>query len=180
MFFNKNDKPKRRPARRPEPAGDVTLSPRFARLVREAFWLVVVAGFLYLALILGSYSRADPGWSFSGTGETVGNRGGFVGAWLSDLLLYLFGLSAWWWVVGGVVLVIAGYRHVMHPERTSEHPIALAAIGFALVLLASASLEAIRLWRLPATLPQKPGGAVGEVIGDALARGVGFNGATLL
>src|SRR3954465_1767752 len=139
MFFNKNDKPKRRPARRPE-APDVTLSPRFARLVREAFWLVVVAGFLYLALILGSYSRADPGWSFSGTGETVGNRGGFVGAWLSDLLLYLFGLSAWWWVVAGVVLVIAGYRRVVRPDHASDHPFVLGAVGFALVLLSSAAL----------------------------------------
>ena len=151
-----------------------------ARLLRESWWLLVAACFLYLALTLFTYTKSDPGWSFSGTGAPIANRGGVAGAWLSDLLLYLFGLSAWWWVVGGVVLVVLGYRHVMHPERTSEHPIALAAIGFALVLLASASLEAIRLWRLPATLPQKPGGAVGEVIGDALARGVGFNGATLL
>ena len=94
MFFNKNGNTRRRP-----PAPEVALSPRFARLVREAFWLLVVAAFLYLALILATYSRSDPGWSFSGSAEVVGNRGGFVGAWLSDLLLYLFGLSAWWWVV---------------------------------------------------------------------------------
>jgi S-DNA-T family DNA segregation ATPase FtsK/SpoIIIE len=174
MFSKKNN------SRRHSPAPARELSPRMARLLRESWWLLVAACFLYLALTLFTYTKSDPGWSFSGTGAPIANRGGVAGAWLSDLLLYLFGLSAWWWVVGGVVLVVLGYRHVMHPERTSEHPIALAAIGFALVLLASASLEAIRLWRLPATLPQKPGGAVGEVIGDALARGVGFNGATLL
>jgi S-DNA-T family DNA segregation ATPase FtsK/SpoIIIE len=175
MFSKKNGN-----SRRHSPAPARELSPRMARLLRESWWLLVAACFLYLALTLFTYTKSDPGWSFSGTGAPIANRGGVAGAWLSDLLLYLFGLSAWWWVVGGVVLVVLGYRHVMHPERTSEHPIALAAIGFALVLLASASLEAIRLWRLPATLPQKPGGAVGEVIGDALARGVGFNGATLL
>jgi S-DNA-T family DNA segregation ATPase FtsK/SpoIIIE len=174
MFSKKNN------SRRHSPAPARELSPRMARLLRESWWLLVAACFLYLALTLFTYTKSDPGWSFSGTGAPIANRGGVAGAWLSDLLLYLFGLSAWWWVVGGVVLVVLGYRHVMHPERTSELPIALAAIGFALVLLASASLEAIRLWRLPATLPQKPGGAVGEVIGDALARGVGFNGATLL
>ena len=55
-----------------------------------------------------------------------------------------------------------------------------AASGFALVLLSSAALEAIRLWRLPAALPLAPGGALGDLIGHALSRGIGFNGATLL
>jgi S-DNA-T family DNA segregation ATPase FtsK/SpoIIIE len=175
MFSKKNGN-SRRHSRSP----GRELSPRMARLLRESWWLLVAACFVYLALTLFTYTKSDPGWSFSGTGAPIANRGGVAGAWLSDLLLYLFGLSAWWWVIGGVVLVVLGYRHVLDPERTSEHPIAVAAIGFALVLLASASLEAIRLWRLPASLPQKPGGALGEVIGDALARGIGFNGATLL
>src|SRR6476660_2502287 len=103
-----------------------------------------------------------------------------VAALLSDLLLYLFGLSAWWWVVAGIVLVIAGYRRVVRPDHASDHPFVLGAIGFALVLLSRAALESIRLYRLPAALPQKPGGALGDVIGQNLAHGVGFNGATLL
>jgi S-DNA-T family DNA segregation ATPase FtsK/SpoIIIE len=103
-----------------------------------------------------------------------------VGAWLSDLLLYLFGFSAWWWVVGGVVLVVLGYRRVMHPEHANDHPLTLGAIGFALVLVSSAALESIRMWRLPAELPLAPGGALGDAIGRTLAKGVGFNGATLL
>jgi hypothetical protein len=35
--------------------------------VRESWWLLVVAGFLWLALILATYSKSDPGWSFSGS-----------------------------------------------------------------------------------------------------------------
>jgi DNA segregation ATPase FtsK/SpoIIIE, S-DNA-T family len=178
MFFNKNHRSGRRRPAAPETA----LSPRFARLVREAFFLVVVAVFLYLALILATYTRSDPGWSFSGSGasDAIGNRGGFVGAWLSDLLLYLFGLSAWWWVAAGVVLVIAGYRHVVHPEAARGHPLALRMVGFALVILSSAALESIRLWKLPVTLPSKPGGAIGDTLGSALSSAIGFNGATLL
>jgi S-DNA-T family DNA segregation ATPase FtsK/SpoIIIE len=151
-----------------------------ARLLRESWWLLVVAAFLYLALTLVTYTKADPGWSFTGTGAPIANRGGVVGAWLSDLLLYLFGISAWWWVVGGVVLVVLGYRRVVQPDHASDHPFAVGAIGFALALLSSAALEAIRLWRLPVALPLAPGGALGDAIGQALARGVGFNGATLL
>jgi S-DNA-T family DNA segregation ATPase FtsK/SpoIIIE len=175
MFFKRNESNSRR-----APAPDPALSPRFARLVRESWWLLVVAAFVYLGLILATYTRSDPGWSFSGTGEPLRNRGGAVGAWLSDLMLYLFGLSAWWWVAGGIVLVIAGYRRVVKPEHESDHPFALGVLGFGLVLLASAALESIRLWRMPATLPLAPGGALGDAIGSGLARALGFNGATLL
>src|SRR5690348_28718 len=175
MFSKKNGNSRRRSEPPPR-----ELSPRMARLLRESWWLLVAAGFLYLALTLVTYSKTDRAWSTTGSGADIANRGGVIGAWISDLLLYLFGLSAWWWVAGGVVLVVLGYRRVVRPEQTSDHPLAVAAVGFGLVLLSSASLEAIRLWRLPASLPQKPGGALGEAIGDALARSLGFNGATLL
>ncbi|MFI4887660.1 MAG: DNA translocase FtsK [Burkholderiales bacterium] len=175
MFLKKNGNSRRRAA-----APERELSPRMARLLRESWWLLVVAAFLYLALILVTYTKTDPGWSFSGTSAPIANRGGVIGAWLSDLLLYLFGLSAWWWVVGGVVLVVLGYRRVVRPDDASDHPVAFGAVGFALVLLSSAALEAIRLWRLPVALPLAPGGALGDAIGQALARGIGFNGATLL
>jgi S-DNA-T family DNA segregation ATPase FtsK/SpoIIIE len=167
-------------ARRPAVAPERPLSPRISRLVRESWWLLVVAALLYLALALITYTKSDPGWSFSGSGAPIANRGGVIGAWLSDLLLYLFGVSAWWWVIAGVVLVVAGYRRVVQPDSASDHPVAMGAAGFALVLLSSAALESIRLWRLPAALPLAPGGALGDAIGHSLARGVGFNGATLL
>jgi DNA segregation ATPase FtsK/SpoIIIE, S-DNA-T family len=175
MFFKKKDTNVRRPT-----AADDGLSPRAARLVRESWWLLVVVGFVYLALILGSYARTDPGWSFSGTGAPLVNRGGAIGAWLADLMLYLFGLSAWWWVAGGVVLVVAGFRRVVNPDHAGDQPMALGALGFALVLLGSAALESLRLWNLKAALPHAPGGMLGDAIGQAFARALGFNGATLL
>jgi len=175
MFFNKNMANSRR-----ADSADGGLSPRFARLVRESWWLLVVALLAYFALILASYSKDDPGWSFSGTGNPAENLGGPVGAWLADLLLYLFGLSAWWWVIGGAVLVVAGFRRIVRPDKESDHPLLLGGIGFGLVLLASAALESIRLWRLAVALPFAPGGAIGDAIGQGTARALGFNGATLL
>ncbi|MEP6942475.1 MAG: DNA translocase FtsK 4TM domain-containing protein [Betaproteobacteria bacterium] len=148
-------------------------------MVRESWWLLVVAAFLYLALILATYQRTDPGWSFSGSGDVVHNRGGIVGAWMADLLLYVFGASAWWWVVGGIVLVVTGYRHLTRDDLERHH-VWLAVPGFLLVLLSSAALEALRLYRLPFTLPDGAGGALGQLVGHGLATALGFNGATLL
>ena len=175
MFYKKNGNRRRR-----SPAPESTLSPRFARLVRESWCLLVAAILVYIALILSTYAKSDRGFSFTGTTDTIANRGGVVGAYLSDLLLYLFGLSAWWWVAGGVMLLVAGFRRIADPDRPREHPMGLAIAGFALVLLSSAAIESIRLWKLSAALPLAPGGAFGESIGNALARAFGFNGATLL
>jgi len=180
MFLKKKESDIRR---RPPPPGRAgarePLSPRFARLVRESWWLFVVAGIVWLALILATYTRTDRSWSFTGTGAPTGNKGGIAGAWLSDLLLYLFGFSAWWWVVAGVALVVAGYRRIADPELATDHPLPLAMLGFVLVLLTSSALEALRFYRLPVSLPQAPGGAVGELIGSSLARALD-HGATLL
>src|SRR5665213_1031339 len=157
-----------------------TWSPRTTRLVQESWWLLVIAIIVYLALILATYDRADPGFSYTGTSTLVANRGGVFGAWLADMLLYLFGLSAWWWVVAGVVAIVTSYRLLADPTREREHPFMFVAIGFALVILASAAIEATRLWRMPAALPLAPGGVFGEVIGRSATQALGFNGATLL
>ncbi len=167
------------------PMAEPRFSPRHTALIRESWWLIVVAAVAFLTLILATYHKTDPGWSYSGSSTAVQNKGGVVGAWLADLLLYLFGLSAWWWVFAGVVLVVVGYRRVAahaSPDATAEerhHPW-LAVPGFVIVLAASAALEALRLYRLPVTLPQAPGGAIGDALGNGLSRALGFNGATLL
>jgi len=177
MIFKQKIQRQRRAVAALEP----TLSPRLAALVRESWWLLVVAVFAYLALILATYQRTDPGWSFSGTGAAIHNKGGAVGAWLADLLLYLFGISAWWWVFAGIVLVVTGYRHLTRSiDAADRHHPWLAVPGFALVLLSSSALEALRLYRLPALLPHAPGGALGEMIGSGFSRSLGFNGGTLL
>jgi S-DNA-T family DNA segregation ATPase FtsK/SpoIIIE len=179
MFFNRNESARPR-GRRAAAAIDPEPSPRVARLLRESWWLLVVAAFAWLALILTTYSRDDPAWSTSGMGAAIANKGGVAGAWLADLLLYLFGASAWWWVVAGLVLVVAGYRRIGHPERAREHPLGLGIVGFFLVLGASAALEALRLYRLPLVLPDRAGGVLGDLAATSLARFLGYNGATLL
>ena len=73
------------------------LPPRIASLVRESSWLAMLALVLYLLVVLFTYSKADPGWSHS-AGGGIRNAGGMIGAYLADLLLYLFGISAYWWV----------------------------------------------------------------------------------
>jgi S-DNA-T family DNA segregation ATPase FtsK/SpoIIIE len=142
--------------------------------VREAKWLLLAALAVYLFLIFATFERADPGWSHSATDAVVRNAGGAFGAWLADLLLYVFGLSAWWWVAFCAYVVVWGWRR-LEPVRLGA-----SAAGFAVLLASSSTLERLRLHSLGAELPLAPGGVLGEVLSAPLSGALGFTGATLL
>ena len=155
------------------------LPPKIASLVRESWWLALVALALYLALILFTFDKSDPGWSHSASVERVVNSGGRVGAWFADVLLYLFGLSAWWWVALCAFGVRWSFRRIEHVAPADRRSYFVAAIGFAILLVASASLEAMRFYSLKATLPLAPGGILGAAFSGLLSSALGFTGATL-
>jgi S-DNA-T family DNA segregation ATPase FtsK/SpoIIIE len=156
------------------------LPPKIASLVRESGWFALLMVALYLALALATYHKADPGWSHSASVSAIHNSGGRVGAWIADVMLYLFGLSAYWWVVLCGVLVRWGFRRIEVVEESDRRSYAVAAVGFTLVLVASTGIEAIRLYSLQAALPHAPGGILGAVVGQTMAQALGYTGATLI
>ena len=158
--------------------GSNPLPPRAVRLLRESAGLALLGVALYLALILYGYDRADPGWSHSGETSAAGNPGGLAGAWLADLLLYLFGASAWW-VVLFFVFLVSWIYHRIDGGIFDRRPLFLSVAGFIVLLTASSGLEALRFYTLNITLPQTPGGVLGLIISKNLSQILGFTGATL-
>jgi S-DNA-T family DNA segregation ATPase FtsK/SpoIIIE len=131
---------------------------KLVMLLRESRWLLLIAGALYVALILHGYHPADPAWSHSASGAPTANPGGRLGAYLSDLLFYLFGFSAWWCVLFMLQRVWAGYRGLRADSIFCKRAFWVSIIGFLVLLLASSALEAIRLHTLKAVLPKANGG----------------------
>jgi len=156
-------------------------NPKKARLVREAWWLALVAIGIFLALILFTYHRDDPSWSHSASDNAlIHNAGGALGAWLSDILLYLFGFSAWWFVVLSFYAMWLVY--IKLEAASNEQPLLIFNfVGFAMLLLASATLEAGHIMALPAELPLSPerGGLIGTVFDGLLQGLLGFAGSTM-
>jgi S-DNA-T family DNA segregation ATPase FtsK/SpoIIIE len=163
-----------------QPSPTAPPNPRLARVLREAGWILLLAAGIYLTLALGSYHRGDPGPFFSGSGAPVANRAGALGAWVADFLLYVFGLSAWWWVVLAAWGILRLYRRVDEWELLNRRSLAVSLVGFVLVLATSSTLEALRLHSLKVALPLAPGGVVGELLAGPAATGLGFTGATLV
>jgi S-DNA-T family DNA segregation ATPase FtsK/SpoIIIE len=149
-------------------------------VLREAGWLLLLAAGAWLALVLASYHRGDPGPFFSGAGDAIANRGGRVGAWMAEALLFLFGLSAWWWVSLAVFGILRMYRRVEAWQLLNRHTLAVSLTGFAVLLASSSALEAMRLHTLSAALPGLPGGVLGRVLATFVESGLGFTGGTLV
>ncbi|MFS2216288.1 DNA translocase FtsK [Telluria sp. Tellsp104] len=172
---------KPRPPRQPLPN-------RLVRLLSEARWLATAVALLYFVLILLSYNKADPGWSHENAVAHVVNLGGRAGAWLADLLLFIFGFSAWWLCVCFTRAVWKGYRRlhtrfiVQAAEQEPEHQgeTLIRWIGFVLMFAGSVGLEYLRMWSLKVELPRAAGGVLGQLIGHSAHTAFGFTGATLL
>ena len=164
-----------------EKASADPLPPRLTALLRESWWLLAVGAAAYLCLVLFTYDKGDPGWSHSVSRATVRNGGGEAGAWVADLLLALFGVSAYWWVAFFAFAVLWSYRRIEAATLLADRrPLAVAGIGFIILLLSSAGVEALRLHSLKIPLPFAPGGVVGALVAKSLSSFLGFIGATLL
>jgi S-DNA-T family DNA segregation ATPase FtsK/SpoIIIE len=185
--MTKNSQPTTSSYTRNPAAARPPLPNRLVRLLSEARWIALAVAFLYFVLILISYSKGDPGWSHANVVPKIANLGGRAGAWLADLLLFIFGFSAWWWCVCFGRYLWNGYRRLSdrffdakEADPEHQHETYIRWIGFALMFAGSLGLEYLRLWSLHVALPRAPGGVLGQLIGHGAQLAFGFTGATLL
>ncbi|MDB5864055.1 MAG: translocase FtsK, partial [Betaproteobacteria bacterium] len=156
------------------------LPPKIAALLRESWWLALVAVAVYLLLILATFHPEDPGWSRSIREAPVHNWGGAFGAYLSDILLSLFGRSAHWFIALCGMLVVWAFHRIEAVSETDRRSYVFAVIGFAVVLFASSGIEAIGLRSRGALLPQGSGGFIGAILGQGVSHGLGYVGGTVI
>ena len=150
-------------AKAPYSAQAQALPHRMSRLFTEIRWILQVALGVFLVMALISYSRRDPSWTFAAKVDHISNWAGRVGAYTSDILLLLFGLSAWWWIVLLARRISTNYRRITRHEEPAEdaprdNSWLADVFAFVLVLLACDGIEALRMWSLKVQLPRAPGG----------------------
>ncbi len=148
-----------------------------SRGLRESAIIALGIVALVLLMALASYSPDDPGFSFTGSAAPVHNRIGVIGAWLADVLFFLFGRPAFLFPIM-LALACFGMQRRIRAEASSRANTVVRIAGFLLVLVASCALTTLH-WQ-PGTLRQSAGGVVGSLVGNGLAAGLNFLGATLL
>ena len=166
-------------AQKPPPRRVWTLAKAFSRGGREATLVLFGAAAVFLAIAIWSYHRGDPGWSVRNGAEHVVNGGGVAGAWISDVLLQLFGHVAWFFpgLIGaaGVILFLGRERI---PSRFGG---LARGLGFMMVLLAACGVADLH-HGAAGTLPEGigAGGIFGDVVSRVLLVSFNFQGATVI
>jgi S-DNA-T family DNA segregation ATPase FtsK/SpoIIIE len=167
---------RKRPAR---PVIPEVVSTQLIRHLREGALVLLIAVSLFVLFALLSYEPADPGWSHTGAGRPVANSGGVVGAWLADLLFYLFGYLAYLvpWMVGySGWLLFQGRADEEPPDYL--HTLARLA-GFVVTIAVGCGLAWIHFRGGP-ELPHHGAGIVGNLVGQSSVSVFGRLGGTLL
>jgi S-DNA-T family DNA segregation ATPase FtsK/SpoIIIE len=132
---------------------------------------------LFLMLALFSFDPADPGWSQTGYETPVRNLGGAIGAYLSDLLLNLFGLIAY--SIPFVLAVIGWllfqkYHQLMKLDYLT---LGLKIIGFIMLYIGVTSMASMNF---DDVFYFSAGGILGDILSNSFLPYLSFTGSTLL
>ena len=153
---------------------------QISQRLREVGMLLsfAIAGYVLVALI--SYDAQDASWSHSGTSSQILNFGGIAGAWIADLLFYLFGffslLLPTMMIYNGIILVRT--RNLSAEDRNQMLMIRWS--GFILTLISGCALFGLHFAVDSSVMPLAAGGILGQVTGNYFSHGLGFLGATVL
>ncbi len=158
--------------------GAQRFSAAVSRGLRES--AVIALGVLGLVLLvaLASYSTNDPGWSKVSESTAIHNRIGPVGAWVSDLLFYIFGRPSFLFPVMIGLVTWDLFRAGRRSESPSRANSLVRIAGFVLLMVASCGLATLH-WS-EGGMPHTAGGAIGDTVGRGLKSSLEFLGATLL
>jgi S-DNA-T family DNA segregation ATPase FtsK/SpoIIIE len=131
----------------------------------------------FLLLSLAYFHPSDPGWSQAGMQIQVENLMGPVGAYFADILLFTFGITAY---IFPFAFAFVGWFIFLHIKNVTELDyltIALRLVGVILLVFGFTGIASINFddfYRVSA------GGAMGDIISDALLPYFNFVGTVLL
>ena len=147
------------------------------RGLREIGILSFFTGALFLLLALFTFNSGDAAFTHSSEVTTITNCCGVIGAWISDIMLSLFGLSAY---LFPFIITWHGYLVFAEPRFNEDKlSIPLRSLGSLALIVSSAALSYLYIYRVGVQLPGTTGGYLGQEIGDKTLVLFGNSGATL-
>jgi DNA segregation ATPase FtsK/SpoIIIE, S-DNA-T family len=150
--------------------------------LREVLVFASLIVAVYLLIALFTYHPDDPGWSHSVTAETIHNSAGTVGAWIADILLYVFGYFGYFIPI---LFLTSGWR--LFQLRRKKEPFnqltfSIRGIGILLGLIGGCGIAWMHFYAGSA-LPHEvrgAGGILGDAVGGLFLDATGDTGSTLL
>ena len=109
------------------------------RGLREIGILSFFTGALFLLLALFTFNTGDAAWTHSSELTTITNCCGVLGAWIADVMLSLFGLSAY---LFPLIITWHGYLVFAEPRFNEEKlSLSLRSLGSLALIVSSSALS---------------------------------------
>ncbi|MEA1990116.1 MAG: DNA translocase FtsK 4TM domain-containing protein [Pseudomonadota bacterium] len=168
--------------KKPAPTVDekITTMKRFGWILKDGVVLSCIGLAFFLFIVLFSYAPIDSGFDSVGKVQDIQNYGGQTGAWISSMLLYVFGVFGFLIPFG---ILLAGW--VTLKIRTGNEldylRFILSLLGLLLLISSGAGLA--NLYMHPNALielPYSAGGVLGYELSNGLVGSVDLLGATLV
>jgi hypothetical protein len=121
---------------------------------RWMLWILAAVGLLAAMLACLNYRVTDPAWSTTGRVPRAENWLGATGAWFSDIVYFIAGLSTWWFLIYLVVVLVKQIPLRLKSDNESQsssvnQPMVYAPwaslLAIVLLVVFSAMLEALRM-----------------------------------
>ena len=158
------------------------LSSQILKNFREVSVICLAAVSIFLFIALSSFYPGDPAWSHSASVDVIQNNTGIVGAWVADILLYLFGYLGYTFPF---ILAYSGWRifkSIQNEEPMNYGHYAIRSVGFILALIGACGLAWLH-FRVGDGLPLEikgAGGILGDALGSSFGSSFGHTGSTLI
>ncbi|MEK7741696.1 MAG: DNA translocase FtsK 4TM domain-containing protein, partial [Nitrospirota bacterium] len=133
------------------------MAERIKRIKEEVLGIVSILGGIYIGLSLVTHKKWDPSL-FTFTNSSSKNYGGIVGAYMSDALLMIIGVSAF---AIPLFILVYGVKRLLRKEGHGIH-----LIGALLFILSSSILLSLMSATFNLKVESNPGGIAGLFISD--------------
>jgi len=136
--------------------------------VQKLFEVGVIFSFfaaIFISISLLSFSSVDPSWSQFQWVSEINNAGGAAGAWIADLLFYLFGHVAYF---VPFVIVFLGWTLCWKPQLQLDIDflnVSLRIIGFISTLLSMTTIASLNFNDFHC---YPSGGIIGDIVGKSM------------
>ncbi|MCX5717418.1 MAG: DNA translocase FtsK 4TM domain-containing protein [Nitrospirae bacterium] len=144
------------------------MAERIKRVKDEVLGIVSILGGIYIGLSLVTHKKWDPSL-FTFTNSSTKNYGGIAGAYMSDALLMIIGISAF---AIPLFIVVYGVKRLLRKEAHRIH-----LIGSLLFVLSSAMLLSLMSSTFNLKVESNPGGITGLFIADFIRNLLSIPGA---
>lgn len=155
------------------------LSDHLIKNIQEALVFALFSLAVYLLIALITYHPDDPAWSHSVAADTIHNSAGVWGAWIADILLFIFGYPGY--LIPFFILTSSLRLFLARRQSFSLLSFSVRTAGIILGLIGACGMAWLHFYPASA-LPYGvlgAGGVLGDAVGARLLNATGDTGGVL-